>query len=261
MRIEVLWTPGEVEHAELTASRVVVVDVLRATTSILVALEAGAERVLPVVTTEEAVRLADDLGRDDVLLCGEREGKRIEGFDLGNSPREYGAERVEGRTLVYSTTNGTRAVRRAAGADAVGLGCFRNLGAVAAWAAGSDHTAVLCAGRRGRVSLDDALCAGHLVRRLACLGPRVGGYGLAPDEGPRPPDGGELALDDGALGALRLAESVGDPDAGWMAGVAAGAALVDIGFGADLEACARTDVSDGVPILAGRGVVLEPTGG
>lgn len=239
MRIDVLWVPAEVETMDLGERLVVVVDVLRATTSILAALEAGARGVIPVGSTEEAMRVADSRGRQGTLLCGERGGRRIDGFDLGNSPADYTPERVGEATLVYDTTNGTGAIRRARTASEVVLGSFWNLSAVADRIASTDRSAaVLCAGREGRVSLDDALCAGHLVE---AVDERVGG----------------LERDDGALGARELARRTGAPTASWLAGTAAGAALVEIGLEEDLERCARMDVSDGLPTLADGELALR----
>lgn len=240
MRLDVLWLPAEVETLDLGDRLVVVVDVLRATTSILAALEAGARSVIPVGSTEEAMRVADSRGRQGTLLCGERGGRRIEGFDLGNSPADYTADAVEGATLVYDTTNGTGAIRRARSAAEVVLGSFWNLSAVADRVSASGRPAVvLCAGREGRVSADDALCAGHLVEALAERGeePRMG---------------------DGALAARALARLHGPPTPDWLSTTGAGAALVEIGLEEDLERCARLDVSRGLPTLAGEELLLDP---
>jgi hypothetical protein len=107
VRIEVHFTPPEGYSTSLQESTAAVVDVVRATTSMVEALAHGARSLFPVVTAEDAVNLAASLGREDTLLCGERKGKKIEGFDLGNSPREYTPEVVGDKRLVWSTTNGT----------------------------------------------------------------------------------------------------------------------------------------------------------
>src|SRR5690606_24311561 len=104
--VDVCFTPDELVSGELQGRVAVVVDVLRATSSIVEALANGARSVLPVASIEAAVRLAQNVGRDQVLLCGERRGLPIEGFDLGNSPREFTPERVAGKTLIMTTTNG-----------------------------------------------------------------------------------------------------------------------------------------------------------
>ena len=142
MRIEVFFTVPEVDQAVLSEASVAVIDVLRATTSIIEALANGARAIYPTVSTEEAVRLASSLGREDTLLCGERKGHKVEGFDLGNSPGEFTAEAVDGKKLVMSTTNGTRAL--AVGQEGARLlpCAFTNLGAVAAELGKSEHVVV-----------------------------------------------------------------------------------------------------------------------
>lgn len=237
-RAEMLWTPAELGGLEVLGRIVVVVDVLRATTSILAALEAGARVAIPAESTEEALRLARSLGRESVLLCGEREGKRIEGYDLGNSPLEYTPERVRGRTLVYNTTNGTRAIRRVSGAGEVMLACFRNLGAVVERLCRFDTAPiVVCAGREEVVSLDDALCAGLLLRRCREAG-------IAAE------------LGDGALAGVELAGALGAPTADLLGRTAAGRALLAIGYGRDVAYCAEVDASSGVAVLGEDGLVL-----
>src|SRR5690606_10616469 len=106
MRLDVFVTPGEIAAPALAGRTVVVLDILRATTSIVEALNAGARSVFPVGSIEEALRLANNFGRDEVLLAGERRCLPIEGFDLGNSPREFTEDRVGGKTIVMTTTNG-----------------------------------------------------------------------------------------------------------------------------------------------------------
>ena len=110
MRIDTYFTVPEVDGASLAESTVVVIDVVRSTTTIIEALANGARAIFPTESTEDAVRLAQSLGREDSILCGERKGEKVEGFDLGNSPAEFTREVVEDKKLVMSTTNGTRAL-------------------------------------------------------------------------------------------------------------------------------------------------------
>ena len=161
MRIDVAFTPGEGLAA---ASLAIVVDVLRATSTIAQALAAGYERVLCAAEVDEAMRLRETVAGS--LLGGEREARRIEGFDVGASPREFLEPRAT--TLILSTTNGTRAILSAtAQADEVVLGSLLNLGAVTGYAAqrGGD-VAVVCAGFKSAFALDDAYCAGRIVALL-----------------------------------------------------------------------------------------------
>jgi 2-phosphosulfolactate phosphatase len=159
VRCHVAFTPAEAAAAPLG----IVVDVMRATSTIVQALASGYERVLCCAEIEDALALKAELG-DAAITAGERDAKRIEAFDAGASPREFLEPRAE--TLVLSTTNGTRSiVAAAASCDEVVLGALLNLGAVAARARGSD-TIVLCAGYKGVFAIDDAYCAGRIVQLL-----------------------------------------------------------------------------------------------
>ena len=160
MRVHVAFTPSEAAAAPVG----VVVDVLRATSTIAQALASGWPRVLCAPGIDEARAARDQLGEG--LLGGERNAVRIEGFDVGASPREF----VEGGEvpLVFSTTNGTRAILTAAAScDRVYLGSLLNLDAVAAAARESgEDVAIVCAGFQGAFALDDAYCAGRIVQLL-----------------------------------------------------------------------------------------------
>jgi 2-phosphosulfolactate phosphatase len=225
MRIDAYFTVPEVEPAALVGATVVVIDVVRATTSIIEALANGARAIYPTTSTEDAVRLASSLGRDDTLLCGERKGLKVEGFDLGNSPREFTAEVVGGMKLVMSTTNGTAALAAGREGDRLLACAFTNLGAVARAVAGEDQLVVICAGRDDRFSLDDALCAGHLVKQLM--------------NGAE----GEHELNDAADAARALAGSR-DPSRAVLEATVGGALLAGIDMQDDLDICAELDRHD-----------------
>jgi 2-phosphosulfolactate phosphatase len=162
MRCHVAFTPAEAAAAPLG----VVVDVMRATSTIAQALAAGYRRVLCCAEIDDALALRAELG-DDAITGGEREAQRIEGFDAGASPREFRTPCAE--TLILSTTNGTRSIVTAASScDEVVLGSLLNLDAVAARArAGGERVVVLCAGYKGAFAIDDAYCAGRIVRLVA----------------------------------------------------------------------------------------------
>jgi 2-phosphosulfolactate phosphatase len=160
VRIDVAFTPADEASAEVG----VVVDVMRATSVIAQALASGYERVLCCAEVDDARRLGQELG--DAVLGGEREAIRIEGFDAGASPREFLEPKAP--TLIFSTTNGTRAVLEAVGrCQEVLLGSLLNLGAVvdAVRSRGRDAV-VLCAGVEGAFAIDDAYFAGRIVRGL-----------------------------------------------------------------------------------------------
>jgi 2-phosphosulfolactate phosphatase len=158
MRVHVAFTPDEAAPAPLG----IVVDVLRATSTIAQALASGYRRVLCCAEIEEARRLRAEI--PDSVVGGERTALRIEGFDVGASPREFLEPAAE--TLILSTTNGTRAILEAARrCDEVVLGSLLNLAAVADAARGRDAV-VVCAGFEGAFALDDAYCAGRIVQLL-----------------------------------------------------------------------------------------------
>ena len=163
--IHVHLLPDLVEENALTGATVVVMDVLRATTTLTCALAAGASGVIVCREVNEARQIADSLKLEAPdaqrpLLGGEREGIRIAGFDLGNSPAEYTREAVGGRTLVFTTTNGTRACLRCRQARRVLLGALVNRRAVLQALVGENQIHLMCAGTRGEITREDALCAG-----------------------------------------------------------------------------------------------------
>jgi 2-phosphosulfolactate phosphatase len=161
MRCHVAFTPAEAISAPLG----IVVDVMRATSTIVQALASGYRRVLCCSEVDDALALREELG-DEAITGGEREAKRIEAFDAGASPREFVEPRAE--TLILSTTNGTRAIVAAASACAeVVVGSLVNLEAVATRAReGGEDTVVLCAGYKDAFAIDDAYCAGRIVALL-----------------------------------------------------------------------------------------------
>jgi 2-phosphosulfolactate phosphatase len=158
MRVDVAFTSGSAGPAEVG----IVVDVLRATSTIAQALASGYRRVLCCAEIEEARALREEI--PDSLVGGERKAVRIEGFDVGASPREFLEPRAE--TLILSTTNGTRAILETAKrCEAVLLGSLLNLSAVANAVGGRD-VVVVCAGFQGAFAIDDAYCAGRIVQLL-----------------------------------------------------------------------------------------------
>lgn len=227
MRVHVAFTPDE----SAAAPTGVVIDVIRATSTICEALAAGYERVLCAAEVEDARAL----GSDAVTLGGERLGVRIDGFDLGNSPREY----LEPRTpaLALSTTNGTRAIVTAAErCDRVLIGSLRNLGAVVdAAAAHGEDVAIFCAGVKGAFALDDAYVAGRIAAGLDC------------------------ERTDAAEAAVRLAASYASAEEAFRQS-RSGRNLINHGpeLEADIPWCARESVLDVVPRLVGmHGVAAE----
>jgi 2-phosphosulfolactate phosphatase len=210
---------------------VAVVDVLRATTTVAVALANGAAGVITVAEPEDAIALGNRLGRERVLFCGERDSVRIEGFDLDNSPASFAAPVVAGKTLVMTTTNGTRALRAVTAAASVRAAALVNRRAVADALAQEDGDVVIvCAGESNGFALEDALGAGALVDALLM---QIGNVELA----------------DGARAATLLYRAVADRLADAVASADHAQGLARKGFAGDVTRCAALDTLDVVPIL------------
>ena len=171
MNLHVIHTAREAELEGFEGAMVVVIDVLRATTVIATALSAGASRIYPAVTVEDAFDLRSSI--PDALLCGEREGFAVSGFDYGNSPVEIASVDLTGRDIILTTTNGTRASKAAANAAFLLAASLVNLGSVADWmrkqiAISEDIASIfiVCSGTNERYSIDDVYVAGRLIRML-----------------------------------------------------------------------------------------------
>ena len=236
MKIDVYFTPLGLSAGDLTGRGVVVIDVLRATSSIVTALSAGAKAIVPAATSEEAVRLTANLEKDGIVLAGERRMVKIEGFGLGNSPREMTAEAVAGKTIVLATTNGTPALVAAQGGDPVLVAAAVNFSAVAERAralfAERSDLVIICAGREKQFALEDAYTAGRLVKAVK--------------KGAR-----KVTLNDAAQVSLDLAGQQG----GWKDAFDASDAarqLIEAGLGDDVAYCAHPDRFDVVPVYADR---------
>ena len=164
MKIDILFTPSNVDELHLRDKNVVVIDVLRASTTIVTALANGAKEIIPVASVESAVKISANLFGDVILLGGERNGKMIEGFHLGNSPQEYTEDVVKNKSIIFSTTNGSQAMVRSRYAKNLVIGCFVNVSKIVEFVheTGGDFT-IICAGRNGAFCLEDTVCAGMIV--------------------------------------------------------------------------------------------------
>jgi len=170
MKIDVYFTPLGLKEEDLAGRGVVVIDVLRATTTIVTALANGAKAVVPAASSEEAVRLTANLEKNGILLAGERKALKIEGFQLGNSPREMTPEVVAGKTIFLATTNGTPALVAAQAGAPVLVGGAVNFTALAERARAlfteRSDLAIVCAGRDKQFALEDAYTAGRLIKAV-----------------------------------------------------------------------------------------------
>ena len=167
-QIRVHPLPGLIpSECDLSDSCCVVIDVLRATTSMVMALEAGARSIRPFESIDEAREFA---AANSYLLAGERQGLKIEGFDLGNSPLEFTSEKVGGRKIAMTTTNGTKALMACKSARQVIVAAFVNLSAVCELVSSRESQVdIVCAGTDGEVTIEDNLLAGAIVERCVSL--------------------------------------------------------------------------------------------
>ena len=236
--IDFFVVPSEATDAGIRDRVVVTIDVLRACTTICTAFAHGAEKVIPADSPVAAKNLRATLG-DHALLCGEREGKKVSGFDLGNSPSEYTAEAVGGKTLVLSTTNGSKVLAKAQAAREVAVCAFVNVTAVAEYLAARDEpVAVILSGQVGRFSLEDAVCGGMLMRQVHAARP-------------------QRSLCDAAWSAIALADRYAADVLGTLRMSSHGQYLESIGLGDDLIACAQVDALRIVPVSREGRITLD----
>jgi len=244
MKLHVWFSPLGLGPADVQGRTIFVIDVLRATTLMCAALHNGARAIIPVASTEEALRLAQTIGSADVLLAGEKNCVRIPGFALGNSPLEMTEPTVKGKTIVVTTTNGTKALLAAQGAAAVYVAAAANLtlaGERAREALEQNRSVlILCAGRETAFGLDDGYCAGRLA--VAALGAH------------RPRKG----LNDAALASLDLVRRYGDDWSRPLSYSSAGRELARLGFREDVLDAGRLDAYPVLPQFHDRRVTVAP---
>lgn len=233
LKINVFFSHNEVtSELDLKDKNVVVIDVLRTSTTMITGLANGAKEIIPT----ESIAAAGIIGRnsqEQALLCGEKNGKRIEGFNLGNSVREYSEENVRGKSLIFSSTNGTPSLIKSKFArNCVVLG-FVNISRVAKHLStlGEDHI-ILCAGKDEEFSLEDTVCAGMLISLLTSKHAGKHRYDLS----------------DSALGAARLYSAYKKDLLKMMHDSEHGKYLVSLGFERDLVDCSMVDLYEILPV-------------
>jgi len=161
-----LFTPSEMVGLDLKGSIALVIDVLRGSSTLIRALKNGASKIIPADEIEEARSLADDWPTGEYLLCAERNGIKVDGFNLGNSPLEYDPDTVSGKDLIYSSTNCSKAMLTSYPADRVMVGGFNNISAIMETIVFPARIILVCAGKMGRFALEDAVCAGMFVNEM-----------------------------------------------------------------------------------------------
>lgn len=232
MRVHAVAHAAQLEGLDLTPWAIVVIDAIRASSTIAQATANGCRRIIPVASVEEALKRKAQEGGTDVLLCGERQGLKIDGFDLGNSPREFTAAAVKGKTIVLTTTNGTRAMVASQGAREIAIGAWLNMDSLVRHLVKAQTDVLLVPVGRDEVPvLDDVVCAGMYVDRLV----GAGADGL----------NGEAYLAQMAYGGYRDRLLAAAMDS------ASGKNLVRIGMKDDLAHLVQVGILDVVPRMVG----------
>ena len=237
MRLDVFFTPAEVKPQDVSGRVVAVIDVLRASTSIAVALANDAKSVIPLESAEDAMTRSKSFEKGEVVLAGEQKMMPISGFAIGNSPRAFTEEAVGGKHVLITTTNGTRALLGVQGARDIVVASYVNFSAVlsmlrAAARANADIT-IVCAGNEGNFSLEDSACAGRFVRAI-------------------PKRLASVVLNDAATASALIDRKYGDNVAKIFEESSHGQALTAAGFAEDLAVAASVDSFPVVPIFQER---------
>lgn len=229
--LDVFFSARSFQEEELRNKSVVIIDVLRASSTIVTALDNGARAIIPVADMGEASKIAQNVDSENYLLCGEKDGVQIDGYDLGNSPREYVRDIVQGKRLIFNTTNGTKAIKKSVGAFNTYIASFLNVTAVVNILKNEQKDIILvCAGWKGRLAFEDTLLAGKIIHML---------------------NNGNLTDDstDGVRVAHGLFEMYGDDIPAIMRKSNHAARLKDIIGTEDVDYCSQIDITDIVPIL------------
>jgi len=239
MEIDIQLVPSPPDSDILLDRTVVVIDVLRATSVMVHAMSQGVLEILPVAKVEEAFQMAKVFPRGSILLGGERESKKIPGFDLGNSPKEYVAERVKGKKLILTTTNGTKAFHVVSSGREILVGSFFNIGVTAQRCLELNRDLLIFpSGDEGNFSLEDTICGGMLIELIM----EKGGKRMALTDASHCAQILYQRFKANILEAFHLSHH--------------GKELMNRGFGEDLVYCAQIDITDIVPEFKG-GVIRD----
>jgi 2-phosphosulfolactate phosphatase len=235
--LEVFTAATSFQEDEMRGKTAVMIDVLRASSTIVTALANGAKGVIPVADMGAGSKISQNMDTENILLCGEKDGEKIEGYDLGNSPLEYTEKLVRNKTIILNTTNGTKALMRASLAKDVVVGSFLNLSNIASYLKDKERIVLVCAGWRGRLSLEDLLCAGNIIYELT--------NGELPD-----------TAFDGAKVAFGLYEKFGDDIEKTVQSSNHANRLKDIVGTEDLSYCSKVNAMDVMPVMK-EGIITD----
>lgn len=229
MNIKTLLSPLNVEEIYFTNKTTVVIDVLRATTTIVTALANQAKEIIPVSAIEFAMKVSGDTFSGQTLLAGERNTQKIDGFSLGNSPLEFTTEIVKGKSIVFYTTNGSKAIVKAKYSSTLIISSFLNVSSVAKSISKSEDIVILCSGNNGLFSFEDSVCAGALIDELFEIS-------------------GDINIDDASKTCLFLYLKNKKRLKKMLSETEHGIKLVDSGFDKDIEYASQKNIFNIVPL-------------
>jgi len=238
LKIDLFLSRAEIQQNLLKDRLVVIIDVLRASTSMITALANGCRGIIPVSETNQAKKLAQNFPPESILLCGERNEVLIPGFDLSNSPLEYTVDKVNGKKIIFTSSNGSKLFDYVQSAQKTIVAGFVNISTVSKFIIESKlDAAILCAGKNGQFGLEDVVCGGMIVDKMVDLKTDISN------------------LNDGAIAALAMYRSFAENITGMMYQASHGKRLIEIGQEVDLITCGKIDSIEMIPILNGNELV------
>ncbi len=238
MKVNIIFSPNNVDDLYFTVKTTVVIDVLRATSVILKALNVGAKEVIPVGSIDFAMKISVNSHGGQTLLCGERNTKIIYGFDLGNSHKEYTEENVKGKSVILFTTNGSKAIVKAKYSDKVFIASFNNLSKMAEHLVSlNKDVEIIASGSSGIFCMEDTICAGALVKKMI-------------------ENNSDIELTDASNASLILNDKFGSDIAEMMSNCEHGILLKENGFESDIEFCSTVDNIPIIPNFTGGEIKL-----
>jgi len=238
--LDVVLLPEELKSKDISDCLVVVIDVLRASSTITTALASGASKVIPVYLPGEARKKSKNFRPDEVFLCGERNGEKLANFDLGNSPLEYNNSRVKEKIILLTTTNGIRTIELVQKAKEIIIGCFLNIQTIVHYCNSYvGKVLLICAGDRGTVSLEDTVCAGMMMSLSENRSQKY-----------------SFQYDDSLIASYMYREFNNDLIAMMQKSVW-GKHLIEMGLKQDLVFCAQENIYNLIPIIKGDSIVVN----
>ena len=238
MKIKTLLSPLNVDELFFTGKATVVIDVLRATTTIISALNNGAKEIIPVGSIEFAMKASGDTFSGQTILAGERNTKKIDGFALGNSPFEYENEVVNGKSIILFTTNGSRAIVKAKYSAELVIASFLNIRAVAQYLNQRKEIEIFCSGNNGLFSYEDSMCAGGLINDFINVEK-------------------EVELDDASKICLFLFQKHNDDLVKALKETEHGSKLISEGFSEDIDFSASLNSVEIIPLYKAGSIKLK----